>query len=91
MTKKDKKQHRIIPIISKRKRMSLEDILASDEINGMLQELEKAKPNITDLIIIYVDNNGDYQYMITDGTLESQVTWALECTKLDILNHEGEE
>lgn len=90
MPRKDK-QHRII--LPKRvKKVTIEDLLTNDDINGMFQELEKVKPNISDLIIIYVDKKtGDYQYLITDNTLVSLATYLLECTKLDILSHGEDE
>jgi hypothetical protein len=60
-------------------------------VNGILADLEKVKPDISDLVVIYL-NRSDKRYhaQFTDSTLESTAVWMLENVKLDILNNEVE-
>ncbi len=70
---------------------TVEDVLASDEINYILSDLNKEKPHISDLIVIYTDRrDGQLYFQTTRNTLVSMATWMLEATKFDLLN-EGEE
>ena len=71
---------------------TINDLLTRDDVNGILTALDKVKPDITDLIVIYMDKRDNkYHQQITDGTLVSTATWMLESTKLDLLNEEVEE
>ncbi len=71
----------------KRKSVTINDLLTKDDINGILADLEKIKPNIKDLIVIYMDKNNKYSWQITGNTLESLAVWLLESVKLDLLNN----
>ncbi len=71
---------------------TINDLLARDDINGILADLDQKKPNISDMIVIYLDKETQkYHFQITEKTLVSTATWMLESTKLDILNSEDEE
>lgn len=67
---------------------TINDLLARDDINGILSDLNKEKPSMTDLIVIYVDKEG-LKWQYTDDTLVSKAVWMIECMKFDLLN-EGE-
>lgn len=83
------------PIKLPRKKKSvctINDVLTTDDINGILADLEKTKPEIQDLIVIYLDKKTQkYVWQITDNTLSSTAVWMLESTKLDILNADAGE
>ncbi len=71
---------------------SINDLLTRDDVNGILAWLEKVKPNIQDLIVIYNDNeDGKTHFKTTGETLESLAVWMLETVKLDLMNFEGGE
>ena len=93
MPKTDRRKHRITKSAKIPKRvMTVNDILARDDVNGILADLDKLKPNIKTLIVIYLDNKDNkYHWRITDGTWVSTATWMLESTKLDLLNSEDED
>ena len=75
-------------ISTKRKPLTINDLLTRDDVNGILENLNKVKPNITAAIVIYMDKDERYHRQITDGTLISTAVWMLESTKLDLLNAE---
>ena len=93
MPKTDRRKHRITKSAKIPKRvMTVNDILARDDVNGILADLDKLKPDIKTLIAIYLDNkDNEYHWRITDGTWVSTATWMLESTKLDLLNSEDDE
>jgi len=71
---------------------TISDLLTRDDINGILADLDKEKPNISDLVVIYLDKRDKQCYFqITEGTLTDRTTWMLESTKLDVLNENVEE
>lgn len=74
-----------------RRAVTVNDLLARDDVNGILADLDKVKPNVQDLIVIYVDAESRYHWQITNSTLVSTATWMLESTKLDLLNTNSEE
>lgn len=70
-----------------RKVKTVEDLLARDDVNAVLQELDDTKPNISDMVVIWLDKRDDtFYYEITKGTLVSTATWLLESTKIDLLS-----
>ncbi len=76
----------------KRSRRTINDLLTSDEVNGILGELDKVKPHITDCIVIYTDKrDGKFHWQVTDNTLASLAVWLLESAKLDLLTAGDEE
>ncbi len=80
-------------IRAKQKRITtIDGLLARDDVNGILDDLNKVKPNIQDLVVIYIDNSdGNRHFKMTEGTLQSLAVWMLETAKLDLLNNENEE
>lgn len=92
MKGKDKRQHRIPNSARLPKVKTVNDLLTRDDINGMLADLDKEKPNISDLIVIYLNKDDKrYYFQITEDTLNATATWMLESTKLDVLNEDLEE
>ncbi len=65
---------------------TINDLLARDDVNGILKNLDGIKPNITDCIVIYIDKRDKKRYwQATEETTRALATWMLESTKLDIL------
>lgn len=96
MPSKNNKTHRIPIGATKPKRSrritTVEDLLARDDVNGILNNLNEVKPNISDLIVIYMDKRDKQRYFLTtEGTLVSTATWLLETTKYDIILEDDEE
>ncbi len=89
MPKIDRLQNRIPTKLPKRI-TTINDLLASDEINTILSALDKEKPNIVDLIVIITNKEGDYSWTITKHSKTSTATWMLESTKLDILSDDSD-
>ena len=90
-----KKRNELSPKLTKNPKLgkritTIEDVLARDSVNDILIELNKDKPNISDLIVISVDREGKLYYDVTKNTLVPMATWMLEATKLDLLNECGE-
>jgi len=84
--------HRIPNSVRLTKVKTIRDLLTRDDINGILADLDKEKPNISDLIVIYLDKRDKRCYFqITEDTLTDRTTWMLESTKLDVLNENVEE
>ena len=66
---------------------TINDILARDDINGILADLDKMKPDISDLIVIHYDKEKDtYGFQITEDTNNALIVFLLEAIKLDIMN-----
>jgi hypothetical protein len=90
----DKRSHRIPHNPTRRKHAitTVNDILTRDDVNGILEHLDRVKPHITDLIVIAIDRRDKvYHWLTTENTLESTAVWMLESTKLDMLNSEDDE
>jgi hypothetical protein len=92
--KKSNRVHRL-PIkstktITLRRAKSCSDILAQDDVNGILNDLADYKSDMDDLIVIWTDKKGDLWFQTTKGIKESTALWMMEITKQDILN-EGDE
>lgn len=93
MNNKSKHQHRQ-PISTPESQpiTTVSDLLTTDDVNGILSDLNKVKHNISDLIVIYLDKETKrYSFQITANTLVTTVTWMLESTKLDVLEEDDEE
>jgi hypothetical protein len=75
-----------------RRAVTVNDLLARDDVNGILADLDKEKPNIQDLVVVYIDRRDNRYYAKwTEATLVSTAVWMLESTKLDLLNANCEE
>lgn len=70
--------------------VSIEDLLAKDDVNGILKDLDNIKPDIKHLITIWVDQNDTCYFEISDDTPISSATWMLESTKFDLLKEASE-
>jgi len=80
--------HRIPKSAIKRKRkvkVTVNDLLTRDDINGILESLNETKPEIQDLIVIYTDKNHERYFIHTESSFISTLTWMLETTKLDMI------
>jgi len=86
-----KNTHRIPNSAKLTKVKTINDLLTRDDINGILADLDEAKPDISDLIVIYMDKDKNRCFQITEDTLVSTATWMLESTKLDMINEDLEE
>jgi len=92
MPSKDRRSHRIPNSARLPKVKTINDLLARADINSIINELDKEKPNMSDLIVIWLDKNDKrYLFQITEDTLSDRATWMLESTKLDVLNEDTEE
>lgn len=94
LMKQNNSQHRMPKVTTKttRRKTTVADLLTRDNVNDILNDLEEMRPNIGDLIVIYVDKRDKrFCYQVTEDTLVSTATWLLESTKLEIINSEDEE
>lgn len=66
--------------------VTVNDLLTRDDVNGMLQDLQKKKVGIKNLIIIYTDDNSANHWEITSDTTSSLAVWMLESTKMDVMD-----
>lgn len=84
---KSKLPHRMPKLARLPKIKTINDLLTRDDINGILADLDREKPNISDLIVIYFNKQTNkYCFQLTDNTFIDRATWLLETTKFDILN-----
>jgi hypothetical protein len=89
-----KQSHKIqigkVKLLKSNRPLFPEDLLARDDINGILEDVNKVKPDIKSLIVIWLDQDDVYHFEISDDTLVAIATWMLECTKLDLLINDKE-
>ena len=69
----------------------IEDLLARDDINGILKDIDNIKPNIQDLIVLYTDKDGRWHFTCNDDMLISTGVWMLEGAKYELLVEDDEE
>jgi hypothetical protein len=74
----------------KRRVVTVSDILARDDVNEILQYLDKNKANLTGLIVIATDRDGTNHYRNTEQSVAS-VVYTLEVAKLDYIDDACEE
>jgi hypothetical protein len=74
-----------------RKITTINDVLARDDVNDILEKVNRSKADICDLIVITMPKDGGYRLWITNETLESKAVYMLEAVKMDILNGNLEE
>lgn len=67
---------------------TVNDILARDDVNGILADLAKEKHKIAAMIVIYANKDGQYGWQVTENTLEATIVWLLESIKRDIMTDE---
>jgi hypothetical protein len=65
----------------------MDDILNADAVNAVLEKVQRQAPNISDLLVIYLDKEtGKYYWHITGSTLYSTAVWMLASVENDMLN-----
>ena len=69
---------------------TITDILAQDNINAVMEKAHNEKPEMANLIVIYIDRDGNTNWHISEDTKSSQAVYALEIVKNDILNENAE-
>lgn len=92
MPSKDRHAHRRVLNSAKLPKVNtINDLFARADINSIINELDKEKPNMSDLIVIWLDKNDKtFYFSITEDTFTSTAVWMLEGTKLDVLSEDTE-
>ncbi len=79
-------KNKTIPKPNHRKKITtVNDLLTRDDINDILANLDKVKPDIKDLLVIYVDKENTHHWQTSDSTLLSTAVLMLESTKLELM------
>ena len=87
----DKPSHKTQGLrIAPKRHITVSDLFTRDDVNDILANLNKIKPNINGCIVIYLDKNDRYSWQMTKDLKLATATWMLESTKLDILNEDFE-
>ena len=63
---------------------TVNDILAHDSVNNILDQLEQHKGDIDNIIVICVERNEDYRFLTSEMT-DPQIIYILEAVKFDVL------
>lgn len=74
----------------RRRVVTINDLLARDDVNDILQEIDKNKADIQDMIVIAMPKDKPYYFYTTRETLSSTAVWLLECVKADIIKGDCE-
>ena len=69
-----------------RKVKTINDVLARDDINKFLADMDNEKANIKQALIIYVRRDDSYSWEISEGIPDATVLGLLEQMKYDILS-----
>ena len=87
-----KQERKIKPRRVVKRITTVEDILAQDDVNGLLADLEEKKPDINEMMVIYTDREGDIHWRFSSDVIRTAdaVYW-LEVAKTGILSDEDEE
>jgi len=73
----------------KRKKVhTINDILTQDDINQILADLNKEKPNIKHLTVIYTTQDGAICSRNSPDSMMSDIIYQIEVTKKLLLNDE---
>jgi hypothetical protein len=64
---------------------TVNDVLKTDDIKEALKILVEASPKIQDLVIIFMDAEGNYSSIITADTSAPDAVFLLELVKRDLL------
>jgi hypothetical protein len=71
------------------KPIGVDDILSADAVNAVLEKVQRQAPNISDLLVIYLDKEtGEYCWHVTGNTLYSTAVWMLASVQNDMLNQD---
>lgn len=89
----NKKRSHKVPVSARLPKVkTINDLLARADINSIINELDKEKPNMSDLIVIWMGKETkQYHFQITEETLNCLAVWMLEGVKLDVMNEDLEE
>ncbi len=74
----------------KRRITTVNDILARDDVNDILESLVKNKAGISDLFVITIGRDGEIFWRYSDNTLPSKAIMMLEVAKFDILSEDSD-
>lgn len=93
MPSNDRCKHRNLPPSTKLPKIkTINDLLTRDDINRILQNLDKRKPDITDMIVIYYNKDTDtYGWQITADTKNFFAVGLLTAIIQDLLISEDAE
>ncbi len=69
---------------------TMNDILARDDVNDILENLDKRKDSLSALVVIAVDRSGETAYFTTEQTL-SELVYRLEEMKFTYMNDTEED
>jgi hypothetical protein len=91
MLNKNKKSHKVqigkAKLLKSNEPVFVEDLLANEDVNRILEDLHKIKPNINTLLVLWQDDENTY-WEITKDTNVSMAVWMLESAKIDLLNED---
>lgn len=74
---------------TRRRITTIDDILATDSVNEILEKIIKEKANIGNLIVIYTDKRDDtYHCQTSENTTFGQAITLLEEVKFDWMSSE---
>jgi hypothetical protein len=88
---KNQKSHKIqigkVKIFKGNKHVFPEDLFTQDDVNRILEDLQKIKPSMKSLIVLWQDEDNTY-WEITKDTNVSTAVWMLETAKFDLLKED---
>jgi len=87
--KKKVKSHKL-PISKAPEVETVDDLLAKDDINGILQDVAKERTNIQDIIVIYNTKDDVIFWHCNQDILISKANYMLDVAKYDLMK-DGED
>jgi hypothetical protein len=88
--KKKVKSHKL-PISKAPEVETVDDLLAKDDINGILQDVAKERANIQDIIVIYNTKDDVIFWHCNQDILVSKANYMLDVAKYDIMKDGDDE
>ena len=73
--------------VKPQKATTVNDLFATDEVNGILNRIDAVKADISTMIVMYIKDDNLF-YQVTEGSRIDEVIWMLEKAKTDLLNEE---
>ena len=70
---------------------TVDDLLAKDDINGILQDVAKERANIQDIIVIYNTKDDVIFWHCNQDILVSKANYMLDVAKYDIMKEGDDE
>lgn len=72
---------------SKKAITTVNDLFSRDDVNDLLERLNKAKPYITDALMVYIDKRDNLiHWQTTENTFESLAVYMIERAKKALLD-----